>query len=273
MAEKMTAFGFEFDFASGADALLGGLTSLGKSLIGNGSSEAAKAKIEAATRVNAANDQIKAARSSLAEHIRSLNNQRIMEAAGEKANALSQALSRTAEAFTAGNFERGIRLAEQLGATQAQAAASGTGGSSIQHLSQVQIGQQARLAQASAEQYGARHYDLLTARTGAVTQGIQSLTVAGSPSGVGLGGTSLPDFKGQGSTFSALLEGLLGKKDSIQTFLGSIKGAGEGSGDAVAFPVDRAYQADFNFQYGADLRSSDAGTLGVPNIDLNLGRT
>lgn len=140
----------DFSWASAGKIGLGLLQGIGKG-------EGAAAQAKAANEIRAAQNSVKASGARLANFVRNINNNRLLEAAASRFGAGARTLIRTAEQQTNQGFEQSIRNAEEQGQTQARAALSGLGGSSVEAMSQV-----VQLAQARAEQYRTSNFEDMT---------------------------------------------------------------------------------------------------------------
>ncbi len=89
------------------------------------------ANAEAANINRDSQNRVSAAASSLKSYATSINNQRQGTAVGAKINALTMNVARAMDQMSQGSTQQSLQAAEQLGAITAQAAASGTGGGSI----------------------------------------------------------------------------------------------------------------------------------------------
>ena len=103
---------------------------------------------------------------SLSNHMRSVSNQRLIEAAGEQYNALGQNLGRTMDQATTGSLQRRIQAAEEAGAMTAAAATAGVGGSMVQMLNGTMRLRNAIVEQEIDKQQGYATYDQMIQRAG-----------------------------------------------------------------------------------------------------------
>jgi hypothetical protein len=112
---------------------------------------AAQAKIDAARLTTKSGNEKKGAITSLARFSQALGNQRRMAAAGDQINAVTENVARNLDASASGKFQTRIQFAEELGASVADAAAAGVGGSSIEQYNRTMA-----LSQAIGEEQGDR---------------------------------------------------------------------------------------------------------------------
>jgi len=152
--------------------------------------------------------------------MRSLQYQTSLRNAGEANNSGAELLARTQESWTRGNFEQGLRDMEALGAYNARAAASGVGGASIQAVSYSMRLQQARVAERQGEKQSEITYELIKQRSGIMPAAVSRLDISPlSPNidySVNTASSSAP------SLTASLIQGLLTKRESLQTALNSI---------------------------------------------------
>lgn len=103
---------------------------------------------------------------SLSNHMRSVSNQRLIEAAGEQYNAFGQNMGRTLDQATTGSMQRRIQAAEEAGAMTAAAATAGVGGSMVQMLNGTVRLRNAVMEQEIDKQQGYATYDQVIQRAG-----------------------------------------------------------------------------------------------------------
>lgn len=250
-------FGFTFDAASAGDLLFRGIGALGAAGSASAKRRVQQAQADAENAIRDANNKIRASESALSATIRSINNKNILRQSGEQANALAATAARSAEAFSAGRFERGLREQEALGAVVAQSAARGTLGASADAVGAVTALRAARLEQLAQEQQDTAQYDLLVQRTGLVERGIQSVDTRPVAFSQDLARNFGPASTGGSGTLNSLLGVLLDKdsRSSINTFLGSF--GREAPAPLSPATLDTTVYAPQNF--GADLSDYRAG--------------
>lgn len=155
-------------------------------LSGMGQSKAARAQARAQATVTraetAANEVIReasnvreGARASLGEFIRSMNNQRIMEAAGAQYNQLGETVVRTLDQAVKGGLSRQVAAMEEVGAMAAQAAWAGVGGTTVDLIDGTLRLRNAMIEQDVARQEGYMSYDMVMQQAGIMEAGIQNL--------------------------------------------------------------------------------------------------
>lgn len=103
---------------------------------------------------------------SLSNHMRSVSNQRLIEAAGEQYNALGENLGRTLDQAVTGSLQRRIQAAEEAGAITSAAATAGVGGSMVQMLNGTTRMRNAIMEQEIDKQQGYATYDQVIQRAG-----------------------------------------------------------------------------------------------------------
>lgn len=206
-----------FAWSAAADIGFRLLPTIANALTGSASTAAKNRNL-----IRAAQNQQRIAEAGLAETLRRVNNDRIMAAAGDKDRALVLTALRTQEAFVAGQFDRGIRDMEKLGAVTAQAAAAGAGGGSVDALGQVLDLQAARLAQADQEQFEDRQYEFYMARTGLMSNMVQSLDNSYINPQIDRSVDAVPSTAGQLFTGLINAAGEKGFRESANTLLGSL---------------------------------------------------
>lgn len=130
-----------------------------------------KAEYNAKETIRTANNELGAAQSSLSNWMRSVNNQRTIDAAGEAYNATGENLSRMWQQSTTGSLQRRVQANEQLGAIQASAAAAGVGGSTVDLINGTLKLRNAMLNAEIEKQEGQATYDQLMQRAGVMDNG------------------------------------------------------------------------------------------------------
>lgn len=110
-----------------------------------------QSKIDAARITQKSGNELRGAQTALQQFSASLANSRAMEAAGKRANAITENIARNLDASAAGEFMSRVQAAEELGANLAMAAAAGVGGSSVEAYNQT-----IRLNRAMQEEQGDR---------------------------------------------------------------------------------------------------------------------
>ena len=245
-----------FSWAAAADVGIGLIGALG-------SNKLSRAKADADNAVRQANNDIAREQRGLAATIRGINNKRIMEAAGKNLDATTRNAVRTSDAVARGNFEASIQGAEAWGAQAARAAASGMGGAGIEAISRttsLQIERRRELAESQGE---TAVWEAAQRTTDIVSNALMS-TEQGAL-------TARQDFSRSfaPSMASALIAGLMGRRDSLGVLLGSLD-----SNKPVSTPIpDRSVagnpippagpavvQADFAFTTPVP----DQNVVGVP---------
>lgn len=135
----------------------------------------AKAEMYADTVTREANNISRAAGSSLADFVRSLNNQRVSKAAGEQYNYLGENMMRVMEQSTSGTFSRRIEAAEQAGAIAAQNAWAGIGGATADMIDGTMALRDSIIDAQAEQNQNYMTYDMVRQRAGVVSSGIESL--------------------------------------------------------------------------------------------------
>lgn len=213
----------QFSWAAAADVGLGIAGAFGQWGAASAARTVARANADAANVVRGAQNQQRAANTSLAATMRSLQYKAALTNAGEASNAGSELIARTQESFTRGNFEQGLRDMEQLGAYTARAAASGVGGASVRAVSYTVRLQQARLAERTEERQGEQVYELNKARAGIFPAAASRLDISPLTGGMDYSRNVAPGGGGGGTgLILALTQGLFSKRESLQVALDSI---------------------------------------------------
>lgn len=171
-----------------------------------------------------AQNTINASANSLAATVRYLNNQRLMEAAGREFNALGMTLGRQRDASASQRFEQSLRNQEQAGASAANIAASGVGGAALDAISLAHSLQAGRLDFSQRQQEGFVTYNTAQRMAGVVGDaflGLDRSMIGGNIDTV----SRLQNDDGGGALglLASLAGGVLSKKDSLQTLLGSLE--------------------------------------------------
>lgn len=264
MAERTTQQA-NFSWAAAIDVGLGALSGLGGALSALASNKVAKANAEAANTIREAQNVQKASANSLAGTIRSINNKRIMESMRKNMDAVVTNSVRTGEAFTRGNFEETIRGAERMGATQARLAASGLGGSGIDAIARTAELTQARATEQRMSQQGQVSYEQARALVGMHSSALGQMDISPIGSAMDRSTNTAPqtDWLGQ------VVTGLLSKKDSLHTLLGSF-GRTEVREGAQAFPVTQGTAVGSPL---ATFEWADEGAVSYPVRDNNVRGT
>lgn len=229
----------EFSWAAAGDVGLGLVGGLTKGLAAAGASEIAQANADAANTVRQAKNAVARSARNLAGTVRSLNNQRLMEAAGERVNTLTGNAARVSDSFARNNFEASIRGAEAWGQASARVAASGLGGAGIEAISRTTQAQIDRAQQVRESGQADVMFDQSQATRNVVSNALVGL--AGGPL------TAQQDYSFNSAPSSstgvagALIGGLLDKKSSLATLLGSLVGdGGNPPQGATASPVTQS---------------------------------
>jgi hypothetical protein len=229
----------EFSWAAAGDVGLGLVGGLSKGLEAAGAAEIAKANADAANTVRKARNEVARSQRNLAGTIRSLNNQRLMEAAGERVNSLTTNAVRTSDAFTRGNFEASIRGAEAWGQASARVAASGLGGAGIEAISRTTQSQIDRAKQARESGQADVTFDQSQATRNVVSNALVGLAAGPLTAQQDYSFNQAPgSFTG---VAGALVQGLLSKQSSLSTLLGSLApSGGQAPQGAQSFPVTQS---------------------------------
>lgn len=233
-----SAFGFDFSSAAAGGVGLNVAQGIGSFLISRGARSVAQANADARNIVRGGQNEQRIAESKLSALVRSINNRRRLTAAGEQADAVTNTALRAQEAFTAGQVEQGLRLSESLGAAQAQAAASGMGGSSVEALNGLLAGKAARLEQAQVQAQERSQYDLYKQRAGVLEAGVQSLDFSPIVANLDRGVDMAPASSAFGSLIGNLIGNLASTEDQRKTlnaFLGSVSRQPQGVGSQPGF--------------------------------------
>lgn len=233
----------EFSWAAAGDVGLGLIKGIGSGLSALGSAEIANANARAANRVREGQNEVRRANAGLAGTVRSLNNQRLAEAAGKQLDVLVQNSVRTQDSFTRGNFEQTIRNAEEYGRSAAGAAAAGLGGGSIEAMSRLTLLTAERKRQVGMDAQADVTYDQMQQMLGIMPSAVQRMDTSPIVGGFDQG-RNVSTGNGMGGFAGALLNGLLEKKDSLAVLLGSLAPDMQGkrpTETAISFPVDRPY--------------------------------
>lgn len=215
-------------WASGASAALGGLSGFMNWYAQNQAAQLPEV-------LRQARNKVAASQNSLAATVRTINNERLLEAAGKQFNALGSTLGRQRDAAAGNRFETSLKFAENEGAMAAQRAASGVGGSAVQAAGIAMAFQQARYDLNARRTEGYVTYNTMTQMAGIVP------TALGSRDQSPMGGNIDYVRRGnQGPGLFGLLTsvgaGIFGKNKELQTFLDSIgmgDGTTSGGGNAV----------------------------------------
>lgn len=211
-----------FSYAAGADVFTGLANAYASWAAGSAQRTVSKAQADAQNTIRKAQNQQRAAGLSLAATMRDLSYHATLTNAGEQYNSSSELLARTSEAWARGNFEQGLRNIEQLGAYSARASAAGVGGSSVQIISQTLQLQQARLAERSASKQEDQTYELLKARAGLMPAAISRLDVSPLSPNLDYSMNLTPAGTAGDGLASALIKGLLTKRESLQVAINSL---------------------------------------------------
>lgn len=212
----------QFSWAAAADVglgVLGGLASWGTA---SANRKLAKANADAQNTIRKAQNMERASAVSLAGVMRAQGYRAALTNAGEQTNGMAEALARTQESWTRGNFEQGLRDMEQLGALTARASAAGVGGASVNAVSYSLRLSQARLAERQDERQEETQYELLKQMTGVMPATVSRLDVSPLSPNLDYSQNFTPASSGSG-LLPALMEGLLSKGKSLQVALDSIQ--------------------------------------------------
>lgn len=186
----------------------------------------AQANAESQRIIREAQNEQRASAVTLAGVMRSISYRSALSNAGVATNNASEFMARTAESYTAANFEQGLKSVEQMGAYAARAAAAGVGGASVRAISQTMQLQQSRQAQATEERQDQTMYELAKARSGIMPAAVSRLDV--SPIAANLDYTPTFDPAGNSANLlTYLTQGLMSKSNSLQVALDSIDFGGK----------------------------------------------
>jgi len=242
-----------FSWAAAADVGIGLVGALGKNA-------AARATADAENTVRQVNNEVASAQRGLAATVRILNNKRIMEAAGQNLDAMTRQAGRTTDALTRQDFEGSIKGAEQWGAQAARAAGSGLGGAGIEAISRTTSLQ----IQRRQEQFDSQADDITYEQAQATTRVMSNALLSLEQGPL----TARQDFSRSYApgVASALIGGLLSKRESLQTLLGSMV-PGEGP---VSQPIpDRTAVGNPIPPAGPPVERADfAFTTPVPDVNI-----
>lgn len=166
-----------------------------------------------------------AAFDALDKWVTSENNRRMARAGGEAFAAAQQTLKRTQDDFARGDLERQIAAAEQAGAFAANAAQSGTAGSSMSVIAYTIQAQQERQAQYQRGNQNFMTYDQLRQIAGIKQQTLEGLEMASGAAGQDRGISLSTAQKPSGNWLS----------DATQWALSNTAGAQQLAGSAGSF--------------------------------------
>lgn len=243
----------EFSWAAAADVgggLLGGFNSALKYL---GTVDTAKANAYVAEKNRQSANMRKRGQLTLASTIRDINNKRLMESAASEYERVTTNAIRTGEAFTRRDFEASIRGAEVQGALAAKVAASGVGGAGIQAVGRTLELQLARARELADSQEQTALYDASQARANIIPNAIRQLQQGPLKLGQDFNQAPQPPSAFAGVA-GALIDGLLSKKDSLQTMLGSLAPTKSGAEPAS---VGQTFAVGQSTVTGTDLPAAD----------------
>lgn len=260
----------EFSWAAAADVGLGLMGGVSKGLQALGAASVARSNSRAQALVREGQNAVRRSRLGLAATVRDLNNDRMMENAADQLSGLTTTALRTSDAFARGKFEESIRGAEQWGAAAARASASGLGGSGIEAISRVTSLQIARRQELMESQGSLQVYEAARAGRNVISNALLGLDQSPLTLGNDFSQTADP---GKPNIAGLLINGLLDKKASLQTLLGSLVGDQEvasPTGGAVSTPVSQSTVtgtplASFEFQ--------DPGAIAYPVNQSNVQGT
>lgn len=125
-----------------------------------------------------ANNQLTAANSGFQRAVQSLSNQRQLRAAGEAYNASSSNIGRMTDDFTRGSLSRQLQASEEMGALAAQAAATGTGGSTQEMIARSAALQVAINEQAVSTAQGLAAYDAHAQRASLMSSALEGMDMS-----------------------------------------------------------------------------------------------
>lgn len=208
----------EFSWAAAADVGLGLLGGAGKALGAAGSALMGRANAKAAKDIRDANNTVARSARNLAGTVRSINDDRIMAAAGAQLDTLTKNAVRTGDSFARGKFEQSVRDAEQWGQAAAGAAAAGLGGAGVRAIGMVnslQIARRKEQLESREGEFTADQTDNAGVMANALRRLDQSPLTARQDWSTG---PAAPSTNWSGF----LLDGLLSKKDSLNVLAGSL---------------------------------------------------
>lgn len=243
----------EFSWAAAADVGGGLLKGFNSALGYLGAVETAKTNAYVAEKNRQSANLRKRGQLTLASTIRDINNKRLMDSAASEYERITTNAIRTGEAFTRRDFEASVRGAEAQGALAAKVAASGVGGAGIQAVGRTLELQLARARELADSQEQTALYDAAQARSNVIPNAIRQLQQGPLKLGQDYNQAAQPPSPFAGVA-GALIAGLLSKKDSLQTLLGSMaptKEAGPAATGAQTFAVGQSTVT------GTDLPAAD----------------
>lgn len=205
----------------------------------------AKANAEAMNTVRKAQNQQRASSLTLAGAMRAQSYRASLTNAGEASNSATELIARHQDAWTRGNFEQGLKGAEEMGAYAARAAAAGVGGASVAAVSYTVRLQQSRLAEQTTDRQSQMQYELVKQRSGIMPAAISRLDNSPLAAGLDQNDNYVPSSSSGGNLLGALAEGLMSKSKSLQVMLDSIPKADEtqlSTGDFAR--MDRNWQVE-----------------------------
>lgn len=132
------------------------------------------ANYEASEMIRKASNELGRAQGGLANWMKSVSNQRMIEAAGDQYNALGENLGRILDQAATGSLQRRIQAAEQAGALTASAAAAGVGGSTVSLINGTLRLRNAMVNEEIEKQEGQASYDLMAQRAGVMSNAYDS---------------------------------------------------------------------------------------------------
>lgn len=210
----------DFSWAAASDVGLGVLGGLSKGVDALGRSMVANANASAAATVRAGQNEVRRSAAGLAATIKGINDKRMMEAASERRDAFTTTALRTQDAFVNRDFENSIKGAEALGRAAASGAAAGIGGAGIQAISQTTQLQLDRQKQALAAGEQDVTFDEQQGIASVIPQALRGLST--SPLILGYDNSATPAVATP-NIAGAMIAGLLDKRASLQTLLGSLQ--------------------------------------------------
>lgn len=210
-----------------------------------------------------ARNQVQASRNSLAATVRTINNQRLMEAAAKQMEAEGMNLGRIRGAAASGRFEQSIRNQEAAGARAANIAASGVGGVALSAVAGAMELQFGRLEFQARQRENQLSYNAVARMSGIVPDAIGAMDRG--PMGGGM--DYVETVNSQGGAFgllTALTAGALSKKDSLQVMLGSLEDRPVGT----TAPVTQAQATPYELPsvYSSPVTSSTVTGTDLPPI-------
>lgn len=177
-----------------------------------------RANVQARNTVSAANayasnlvrgsrNELAAKRGSLARFTQSVNNQRVLDAAGSQLEAVDVNYRRGRDAATRDNFEGQLKFAEQAGAQAAAAGRSGLTGGVADVVASTTALRKSRMQQAVDQSLKQGDYDAAQRRRATMLSGWESLDQSELTDQIDYGNDVAPQQVYGGNLFSDMLRG------------------------------------------------------------------